>query len=139
MPSASQPARPTREETIKELWILDFRFSIDGKKVTPIYDGYGNHPYFNFRPDYAGWNLMTKKDNPSGAFFLVGTAMATGLMLPGLIYFGPRIPLIPGSVWLLLIITGFSTACIIFPWPGPIAMAISLWPIPSPDRSPPSS
>ncbi len=56
---------------------------------------------------HAGWNLITKKDNPSGAFFLVGTAMATGLMLPGLIYFWPRLPLIPGSVWLLLIITGF--------------------------------
>jgi drug/metabolite transporter (DMT)-like permease len=56
---------------------------------------------------HAGWNLITKKDNPSGAFFLVGTAMAAVLMLPGLIYFWPRLPLIPGSVWVLLIITGF--------------------------------
>jgi drug/metabolite transporter (DMT)-like permease len=63
---------------------------------------------------HAGWNLMTKKDNPSGAFFLVGTAMATCLMLPGLIYFWPRIPLIPGSVWILLLITGFFNAVYYF-------------------------
>ncbi len=56
---------------------------------------------------HAGWNLISKKENPSGAFFLVGTAMAVILMLPGLIYFWPRLPLIPGSVWVLLAVTGF--------------------------------
>jgi len=67
---------------------------------------------------HAGWNLMTKKENPSGAFFLVGTAMATGLMLPGLIYFWPRLPLIPGPVWLLLIVTGFFNGVYYFSLAG---------------------
>jgi hypothetical protein len=67
---------------------------------------------------HAGWNLMTKKDNPTGAFFLVGTAMATLLMLPGLIYFWPRLPLIPGSVWILLLITGFFNGVYYFSLAG---------------------
>jgi drug/metabolite transporter (DMT)-like permease len=63
---------------------------------------------------HAGWNLITKKQNPSGAFFLVGHILVFLCAIPVLIYFRTNIELIPHSVWMLLMATGFFNAIYYF-------------------------
>jgi drug/metabolite transporter (DMT)-like permease len=67
---------------------------------------------------HAGWNLITKKENPSGAFFLVGNTFALICFVPVLIYFRGQISHFPLSVWTLLMITGFFNAIYYFSLAG---------------------
>jgi drug/metabolite transporter (DMT)-like permease len=59
---------------------------------------------------HVGWNAVTKRQNPSAAFFLLATACGTLLLAPGLILYAERIPLIPAPVWWTLLATGFCQA-----------------------------
>jgi uncharacterized membrane protein len=59
---------------------------------------------------HAGWNLICKSQNPSGAFFLVATGASIGAMLPVTIYFLPIMRYLPQAVWILLLITGIVQA-----------------------------
>jgi drug/metabolite transporter (DMT)-like permease len=59
---------------------------------------------------HAGWNLMCKSRHPSGAFFLMASLASICALLPGLYWFAPVIPHIPGKIWLLLAVTGAAQA-----------------------------
>lgn len=57
---------------------------------------------------HAGWNFTSKRQNPSLAFFFVTAVCATILIFPVLIIHRGTLPHIPGTVWFLVIGTGFS-------------------------------
>lgn len=59
---------------------------------------------------HAGWNLLSKSDNPSISYFLVGNTTGITIFLPLLIIYFDKLKFIPLSVWILLIITGFLEA-----------------------------
>lgn len=56
---------------------------------------------------HAGWNLISKRQNPSGAFFLAGHAMTLAVAIPCFIYYGHRLHHIPGPVWGWIAVSGF--------------------------------
>jgi len=60
---------------------------------------------------HAGWNLCTKREHPSAAFFLAANAAAAALLAPVALRFGCAVPLFPIRVWGLIAVTGFSLAC----------------------------
>lgn len=55
---------------------------------------------------HAGWNLLSKRQNPSGAFFLIASLAAGLCLLPLVFLYDRALPLIPASVWVLLVVTG---------------------------------
>jgi len=55
---------------------------------------------------HAFWNLIGKRQNSSSAFFLIASAAASAGLLPLLAYYRHALPLVPGSVWLLIAATG---------------------------------
>lgn len=57
---------------------------------------------------HAGWNYVSKRQNPSLAYFFVTAVSATLLISPILIFRRQVLPLIPFSVWVLVIGTGLS-------------------------------
>ena len=59
---------------------------------------------------HAGWNFISKKEHPSQAFFLVSNTIGVICVFPILFYFRSRIPLVPPSVWLFVVISGLFLA-----------------------------
>jgi drug/metabolite transporter (DMT)-like permease len=59
---------------------------------------------------HAGWNFISKKEHPSQAFFLVSNTIGVICVFPILFYFHSRIPLVPLSVWILVLMAGFFLA-----------------------------
>jgi len=60
---------------------------------------------------HAGWNLLSKRQHPSAAFFLISSIAGSLLLAPTLfIYRGTLVHHIPGRVWVFLLITGFFLA-----------------------------
>lgn len=57
---------------------------------------------------HAGWNFVSKRQNPSLAYFFVTAVSAWLLISPVLIIHYRVLPLIPASVWALVIGTGLS-------------------------------
>jgi drug/metabolite transporter (DMT)-like permease len=55
---------------------------------------------------HAGWNLISKKQKPSGAFFMAGNGIISLCFIPAIIYFWDTIIQFPPSFWLLLLVTG---------------------------------
>jgi drug/metabolite transporter (DMT)-like permease len=56
---------------------------------------------------HAVWNLLGKRQNPSGAFFLIALSFAALVVLPILFLYRSSLPLLPLSLWRLVAITGF--------------------------------
>lgn len=59
---------------------------------------------------HAAWNLVGKRRCPSPAFFLVANAAGALCLSPVLVYFREQLPLVPGSVWMLVALTGLLQA-----------------------------
>lgn len=60
---------------------------------------------------HVGWNLLSKRQNPSAAFFLVASIAGTLLLAPALVLYRETLMHhIPGLVWILLLATGFFMA-----------------------------
>jgi len=60
---------------------------------------------------HAGWNLLSKRQHPSAAFFLVASIAGALLLTPTLVlYHGTLAHDIPPRVWTLILITGFFMA-----------------------------
>lgn len=60
---------------------------------------------------HAGWNLLSKSQHPSAAFFLVASLIGTLLLSPALILYRDTVMhCIPAQVWMLLLMTGFFMA-----------------------------
>ena len=59
---------------------------------------------------HAGWNLISKKDNSSISYFFVGNIAAGIIFSPILFFYYDKLSLIPNSVWILLVLTGFFEA-----------------------------
>ncbi|MFW6152284.1 MAG: EamA family transporter [Verrucomicrobiota bacterium] len=60
---------------------------------------------------HAGWNLLSKRQHPSAAFFLVASLTGALLLSPALLlYLGSIVQEIPARVWTFLLITGFFLA-----------------------------
>lgn len=57
---------------------------------------------------HALWNFVSKRRNPSLAFFFITAVSAALLMSPLIIIHRHTLPLIPGSVWGLVIATGLA-------------------------------
>ncbi|MFW5880769.1 MAG: drug/metabolite transporter [Spirochaetota bacterium] len=55
---------------------------------------------------HAGWNLLGKRARPAPAYFAIASLAGAVLLSPLLILWGETLPLIPGSVWLSLLVTG---------------------------------
>ena len=59
---------------------------------------------------HAYWNLLSKRQNPAAAFFLVVSLVAALVLAPLLIYYRQALFLIPTGVWLLLLFSaGFES------------------------------
>lgn len=60
---------------------------------------------------HAGWNLLSKHQHPSAAFFLVASTTGSLFLSPALVlYRDTLLHHIPARVWMLLFITGFFMA-----------------------------
>jgi drug/metabolite transporter (DMT)-like permease len=59
---------------------------------------------------HAGWNYISKKEHPTQAFYLVANTIGVICVLPILPYYHGQIHLIPPSVWIFAIISGFFLA-----------------------------
>jgi len=59
---------------------------------------------------HAGWNFISKKEYPTQAFYLVANTLGVICILPILFLYWHRIPMITGSVWLFMVISGFFLA-----------------------------
>ena len=59
---------------------------------------------------HAGWNFISKKEYPTQAFYLVSNTLGVICILPILLLYWHRIPMITGSVWLFMVISGFFLA-----------------------------
>ncbi len=57
---------------------------------------------------HAGWNFVSKRQNPSLAYFFVTAVSASLFISPVLILHRHVLPLIPLSVWMLVVGTGLS-------------------------------
>ena len=57
---------------------------------------------------HAGWNFVSKRQNPSLAYFFVTAVAASLLISPVLIFHRSALPLIPTAVWVLVIGTGLA-------------------------------
>ena len=59
---------------------------------------------------HAFWNLIGKRSHPSAAFFLAASLTTAILLAPLLWIFRSALSAIPGSVWVLLVLTGCAQA-----------------------------
>jgi drug/metabolite transporter (DMT)-like permease len=59
---------------------------------------------------HATWNLISKRSSPWPAFFLVANALGTVMFSPWVILYTGVLHRIPGTVWAMLVITGFFQA-----------------------------
>ncbi len=59
---------------------------------------------------HAGWNFLSKKENPTLAFYLVANLVGVLCVLPILGIYRHQIPLIPPIIWICLISSGFFLA-----------------------------
>ena len=59
---------------------------------------------------HAGWNLVSKKENPTTSFILLANLTGTILLLPIFILYYPVLFLFPTQVWGLLFFAGFFMA-----------------------------
>jgi len=57
---------------------------------------------------HALWNFVSKRQNPSIAFFFMTTVAASIIMLPFLFMYRDAIPFVPGSLWILVLATGVA-------------------------------
>lgn len=55
---------------------------------------------------HAGWNLLTKRQQPSASFFLAASMVGTVALFPLLIIHRNKLSEFPPEVWALLVITG---------------------------------
>lgn len=67
---------------------------------------------------HAGWNLLSKKSKPSGAFFFFSTGFAVICLSPVIVLFRKEVFLIPSTVWTMIIFTGFFMALYYFSLAG---------------------
>jgi len=59
---------------------------------------------------HAGWNLISKKEYPTQAFYLLANTIGVVCILPILFLYWNRIPMITAPVWLFMTISGFFLA-----------------------------
>jgi drug/metabolite transporter (DMT)-like permease len=59
---------------------------------------------------HAGWNYLSKKEHPTAAFYLVANTIGVIWVFPILLYYENQIPLIPKSVWIFIVMSGFFLA-----------------------------
>lgn len=59
---------------------------------------------------HAGWNFISKKEHPTQAFYLVANSIGVICVLPILLYIRHQVHLIPTSVWIFAILSGFFLA-----------------------------
>lgn len=59
---------------------------------------------------HAGWNFISKKEYPSQAFYLISNTFGVICILPILIVYWSRVPMITDAVWLYMVISGFFLA-----------------------------
>ena len=59
---------------------------------------------------HAGWNYISKKEHPTAAFYFVANTLGVICVLPILLFYGSHILLIPGSVWIFIVMSGFFLA-----------------------------
>jgi len=59
---------------------------------------------------HAGWNFISKKENPTQAFYLVANTIGVICILPILLYYRGFINFIPPSVWVIVVLSGFFLA-----------------------------
>jgi drug/metabolite transporter (DMT)-like permease len=59
---------------------------------------------------HAGWNFISKKKHPTQSFYLVANTIGVVCVLPILLYYAGFIPLVPSSVWIIVVLSGFFLA-----------------------------
>jgi drug/metabolite transporter (DMT)-like permease len=59
---------------------------------------------------HAGWNFISKKENPTQAFYLVANTIGVICILPFLFYYRGLIHFIPSPVWVIVVLSGFFLA-----------------------------
>ena len=59
---------------------------------------------------HAGWNFISKKEHPTQAFYLVANTIGVFCVLPFLFYYASFIHLVPSSVWIIVVMSGFFLA-----------------------------
>ena len=59
---------------------------------------------------HAGWNFISKKEYPTQAFYLIANTFGVICILPILLFYWSRIPLISVPVWLFMVASGFFLA-----------------------------
>ena len=59
---------------------------------------------------HAGWNYISKREHPTASFYFVANTIGVICVFPILLFYGSRIILIPGSVWLFIALSGFFLA-----------------------------
>ena len=59
---------------------------------------------------HVGWNLIVKREDPSAAFFFVACALGVLLLLPLLLWYGPRLDEVPLAVWRIVVGAGLFQA-----------------------------
>jgi len=59
---------------------------------------------------HAGWNFISKKEHPTQAFYLIANTIGVICVLPILPYYRAQVHLIPPSVWIFAVISGFFLA-----------------------------
>ena len=63
---------------------------------------------------HASWNFVSKRHNPSLAFFFITAVSAAVIMSPLLIVHRQTLPLIPSFVWALILATGIAQTIYFF-------------------------
>lgn len=56
---------------------------------------------------HVGWNLISKRRQPSGTFFLIANTAALILLIPMFGYYRSLFVWVPAAVWALIALTGF--------------------------------
>jgi len=59
---------------------------------------------------HAGWNFISKKQHPTLAFYFLANIFGMFCILPLISYYWDKIPLIPPTVWMFLLMSGFFLA-----------------------------
>jgi len=59
---------------------------------------------------HAGWNLLSKRNNPSPSFLLVANAFGCLILLPAVCLWGKAYLFFPLRVWILVMLTGVCMA-----------------------------
>ncbi len=59
---------------------------------------------------HAGWNLVSKRSNPSLAFFALAAASGSAVMLPVMLFHRQALPHFPSALWGWVALTGIAQA-----------------------------